>query len=73
MYRDLLHDSNAVTIMPAFNAISDVKQFAGLTFLRVSDFALPYVIGWLHNSDPLTRVERIVVDALEQEAARCRA
>lgn len=68
MFRDLIHSSNAVTLMPSLNEIYQLKQFAGLVFLHVADFVHPYVLGYLHNGDPLTRAEEIVIAALKQEA-----
>ena len=44
-----------------------IKQFTGLTFIPVPDIDYHCTIGWLHNSEPLTRIEEVFVDILEQE------
>ena len=67
MYRDLLHNSNAVTLMPEFNNQRSIKQFTGLTFIRVADFDCPCTVGWIHSSEPLSRIETAVIDALKEE------
>ena len=67
MYRDLLHNSNAVTIMPELNKQRSIKQFTGLTFLRAADASYHCTIGWIHNNEPLSRVETAFIDTLEQE------
>ncbi|MEE0435164.1 MAG: LysR family transcriptional regulator [Peptococcaceae bacterium] len=73
MYRDLLHNSNAVTLMPSLNEICNIKQFTGLTFLHVSDFSHPYIIGWIHSDTSLTRIEKIIVNYLSKEIEQYRA
>ena len=67
MYRNLLHNSNAVSTMPELNERRSIKQFTGLTFIPVPDINYHCTIGWLHNSEPLTRIEEVFVDILEQE------
>lgn len=67
MYRDLLHNSNAITLMPEFNNQRSIKQFTGLTFIRVADFDCPCTVGWIHSSEPLSRIETAVIDALKEE------
>lgn len=72
LFRDMQHNSDAVTAMPSINEISNVRQFSGLVFLHISDFDYRYTIGWLHSADPLSRIEKIVTRALEQEACALR-
>lgn len=72
MYRDLLHNSDSVTVMPSINQTGSIKQFTGLVFLQATDFFYHYVIGWLHNSTSLTQIEQIVVKGLQYEAKQRR-
>ncbi|MEE0509831.1 MAG: LysR family transcriptional regulator [Peptococcaceae bacterium] len=67
MYRDLLHNSNAVTIMPELNEQRSLKQFTGLAFIHAADLDCPCTIGWIHSEDPLTRVEEAFIDVLKEE------
>lgn len=68
MYRNLLHNSNAVSTMPELNERRSIKQFTGLTFIPVPDIDYHCTIGWLHNSEPLTRIEEVVIQTLQQKA-----
>lgn len=70
MFRVMQHNSLSVTAMPSLFEICGLKQFTGLSFLHISDFDYRYVIGWLHNSAPLTLIEKAIIGALQQTVDR---
>ncbi len=68
LLRHMLLFSDASTLMPLSSRDGTFEHFPGLTFLHIADFEYKCRIGWLHNQDPLTRAEKVVIAALQEEA-----
>ena len=68
LLRHMLLYSNASTLMPLASSEGTIEHFPGLTFLHITDFPYRCQIGWIHNQEPLSRIEKVVIAALQQEA-----
>ena len=68
LLRHMLLYSDASTLMPLASSEGTIEHFPGLTFLHITDFPYRCQIGWIHNQEPLSRIEKVVIAALQQEA-----
>ena len=68
LLRHLLLYSDASTLMPFSSMQGMLEHYPGLTYLHLEDFSYRCRIGWLHNQEPLSPLEKIVVTALQSAA-----
>lgn len=68
LLRHMLLFTDASTLMPLSSKEGILEHFPGLTFLHIADFDYKCRIGWLHDQTPLTRAEKAVITALQEEA-----
>ena len=69
LLRNMLLYSDASTTMPLSSKPGTLKHFPGLTFLHLADFSYRCRIGWIHKQDSLSRIEKVVIAALQEESA----
>ena len=63
----MLNQLDACTVMPLSNALTFEEKFPEFTYLKVMDFDYRCQIGWIHTTEPLNRIEKVVIAELQNQ------